>query len=77
MKITGTKSYIIVELNGKCIKIEGELTQTSIFYADESSINYWEFDNERIYLTDEEKLELIELIIHESGKKGNIKIIFD
>lgn len=77
MKITGTRSSIIVELNGKRIKIEGELTTTPIFYADKSSIKYWEIQDERILINNKEKLELIDLILTESHKEGNIKIIFD
>nr|WP_292960138.1 hypothetical protein [Muricauda sp. UBA7809] len=42
MIITGTKSNIIVETEGKSLKIEGELTTTPAFYADKDSIKNWE-----------------------------------
>lgn len=77
MKITGTKSYILVEVEGKRIQIDGELTETPLFYADKNSINYWEKGNKKIYLSDQEKLRLMNSITVESSKEGYIPIIFD
>ncbi|UII79689.1 Imm74 family immunity protein [Flagellimonas sp. CMM7] len=77
MKITGTKSYIVIETEGKTLKIEGELTTTPAFYADKKSIQNWEKPNESIKITEEEKETLIEKILIESNKDGNVKIIFE
>ncbi len=77
MKITGTRSYIIVETDGKSLKIEGELTTTPAFYADKDSIVHWESPYDNIRISDEEKMALIDKIIEEGSKEGNVKIIFD
>ncbi|WP_414617429.1 hypothetical protein [Dyadobacter sp. 32] len=41
MKITGDRGTIWVEIEGKTIKIEGELTTTPSFYAEFNSIVHW------------------------------------
>ncbi len=77
MKITGTRSHIRVEIEGKVILINGELTTTPAFYADIKSIRKWEspYDNEEI--SEAEKTELIIKITEESKKEGNIRVYFE
>lgn len=77
MKITGTRSYIIVETEGKSLKIEGELTTTPAFYADKDSIKNWESPHDDIRISEDEKMSLIKKIVQEGKKEGNVKIIFD
>jgi len=77
MIITGTRSYIIVEIDGKVMKIDGELTTTPIFYADINSIDHWEEPYNKVKLTKMQKTNLIERITKESNKVGNIKIVFN
>lgn len=76
MKITGTRSYITVEIDEKKIKIKGELTATPIFYAEVSSITNWEPPHDHIPISESEKNELIKRIVNES-KDLNIPIVFD
>lgn len=76
MKITGTRSYILVEIENKVLKIQGELTTSPAFYADTNSIICWEspFESERI---DElERSKIIEQIIQYSKDK-ELKIYFE
>ncbi|HTJ52997.1 MAG TPA: Imm74 family immunity protein [Cyclobacteriaceae bacterium] len=63
MKITGTRSYILVELDHWTLKIAGELTTTPAFYADVNSIKNWEAPYENLKVTDEEKSEIIKKVI--------------
>ncbi len=77
MKITGTRSHIFIETEGKILKIAGELTATPAFYADINSINQWEKPSDNIKITEEEKKILIDKIIEESNQPGNIPIIFE
>lgn len=76
MKITGDRSTIWVEINGKIVKIEGELTTTPAFYAEANSIKNWEFPFENILISSKEKEEIIQKI-EEYSKKTKVKIIFD
>jgi hypothetical protein len=77
MKITGTRSHIFVETEGKVLKISGELTATPAFYADINSINHWEKPYESIKITAKERKTLIEKIKEESNRPGNLTIIFE
>ncbi len=77
MKITGTRSHIRVEIEGKVILINGELTTTPAFYADIKSIKKWESPYDKEKITEEEKAELIKKITEESQKEGRIKVYFD
>ena len=72
MKITGTRSYIIVELFGRRLKILGELTSTPAFYAEKNSIRRWEapYDNE--FITESEKETIIEQILQNDNKEFEI-----
>lgn len=45
MIFTGTKSYIMVEMEGKSLKIKGELTNAPGFYAEKDSIGHWKSPN--------------------------------
>ena len=76
MKITGTRSYILVEYDYRTLKIEGELTATPAFYADKNSIKFWEKPHDNILITEEEKDEIIDKIIEESKNTG-LKIYFE
>lgn len=77
MIITGTRSYIIIETEGKSLKIEGELTTPPVFYADKDSIKNWESPYEDIRISEDEKMALIKKIVQEGSKEGNVKVIFD
>jgi hypothetical protein len=75
MKITGTRSTVTIEENGKKLILSGELTTEPAFYADRNSIQYWVTENGKISITEEEKLDLISSIIEES-RKCNFTINF-
>ncbi len=75
MKITGTRSYILVEFKDKKVKIEGELTLTPAFYAYIKSIKNWESPYENIQITEEEKKELIEEVLKYNNP--DFKVIFE
>lgn len=77
MKITGTRSHIRVEIDGKVILINGELTTIPAFYADIKSIKNWEPPYENEEITEEEKAELIRKITEESQKEGWIRVYFE
>ncbi|MBE9468860.1 MAG: hypothetical protein IMY72_11170 [Bacteroidetes bacterium] len=77
MKITGTRSHIRVEIEGKVILINGELTTTPAFYADIKSIKKWEPPYDQEEITEEEKTKLIQIITEESQKEGNIRVYFE
>lgn len=76
MKITGTRSYILVEFDHRSIKITGELTTTPAFYADINSIKHWESPYDNIIITEEEKKLIIKRILQESEDKV-FKIYFE
>ena len=75
MKITGTRSYILVEFDHRTVKIEGELTTPPAFYATISSIKNWENPYDSIPITEEEKKEIIRRILEENNPE--FKIIFE
>jgi len=76
MKITGTRSYILVEFDYRTIKIAGELTTVPAFYADINSIKNWESPYDNIIITEEEKKEIIKRILQETEDKA-FKIYFE
>ncbi len=76
MKITGTRSTLIVETEGKTLIIKGELTVTPAFYADSDSIRYWEPPFDDIKISEEEKLRIIDKIKKYNENQG-VKIIFE
>ncbi|MCY1714750.1 Imm74 family immunity protein [Caproiciproducens galactitolivorans] len=74
MKITGTRSYIEVEVDGKVVKISGEMTVGG-FVAFKDSIKQWQVPkNEPIDST--VKNELIEKIIQKT-KDSHMIITFE
>ncbi|OQP57927.1 hypothetical protein A3860_39720 [Niastella vici] len=62
MKITGTRSYILVEFDYRTIKIAGELTTTPAFYAYINSIKNWEPPYENMEVTNKEIEEIIKKV---------------
>lgn len=75
MKITGTRSYILVEFDHRTVKIEGELTTTPAFYAVIASMINWESPYNEIAITDEEKEEIIKRVSEQENPE--FKIIFE
>jgi Immunity protein 74 len=75
MKITGTSSYIIVEINNKTVKIEGEM-MVGGFLAYSDSIKNWEPPHDDVVIDVFTKNQLIQAII-EKSKTTEIKIEFD
>ena len=75
MKITGTRSYILVEFDLKTVKIAGELTITPAFYASKSSIMNWESPYQELKISEEEKKEIVQKIIEHNNPE--FKIIFE
>ncbi len=75
MRITGTRSYILIEFDSRTVKIEGELTTTPTFYALVGSIKNWESPYENLEITPEEKGEIIERVLAHNNPQ--FKIIFE
>ena len=75
MKITGTMSYIKIELEGKVVKIEGEMIVGG-FIAFKNTIRNWEqpYDNEVI--DDKMKQKIINKVINET-KNSHLVITFE
>lgn len=73
-KITGTRSYIMVEFGARSLKIAGELTLTPAFYADAASIKNWEAPHQGEPITASEKQEIIERIL---AYDAAVKIFFE
>ena len=75
MKITGTMSYVKVEIEGKIVKIQGEMIVGG-FIAFKNTIRNWEppYDNEVI----DEKLkqEIIDKVVSET-QKSHLVITFE
>ena len=76
MKISGTRSYILVEFDHRTVKISGELSTTPVFYADKSSIKNWEPPFNNLKITEEEKESIVAAVIEETNGK-DMKIIFE
>ena len=74
IKITGTRSYILVELISKTVKIEGELTTTPAFYASVRSIKNWESPHQDLEISPSEKKQIIEQVL--ALNNPDFKIIF-
>lgn len=75
MKITGTSSYIKVEVNNKTVKIHGEMIVGG-FLAYSDSINNWEPPNDKIFIDEFTKKELIQAVIDKT-KNSDFKIEFE
>lgn len=76
MKITGTRSYILVEFDHRTVKIQGELTTTPTFYADLNSIKNWEPPFDNLVISEGEKKQIIEAILKEN-RTSKIQIILE
>jgi hypothetical protein len=74
IKITGTRSYILVEFISKTVKIEGELTTTPAFYASVRSIKNWGGPDQDLEILPLEKKQIIEQIL--AHNNPDFKIIF-
>jgi len=59
-KITGTRSYMIVDFGDRAVKIQGELTTTPAFYGYINSIRNWEPPHDNEIIGDTEKRKIIE-----------------
>jgi len=75
MKITGTRSYMIVEIRNRKVKIQGELTSAPAFYASAGTIENWEPPFEKIKITEEEKNEIIQEVLAHNNPE--FKIYFE
>ncbi len=74
MKITGKRSYIKVELDGKVVKIDGEMVVGG-FVASKNSITYWEVP-ENNEIDEETKKNIIEKVVQET-KDSHLVITFE
>ena len=72
MKITGTRSYINVEHNGKTARFGGELG-TDGFYAITKTMR-WLPPHENLSVTEEDKNNFVEAVLKES--EGREFLIF-
>jgi hypothetical protein len=75
MKITGTRSYILVEFDSRTVKIEGELTTTPAFYASVGSIKNWETPYQDVEISPEEKKANIARVLAHNNPA--FRIIFE
>jgi len=75
MKITGTRSYILVEFDNRTVKIKGELTTTPAFYASIRSIDNWETPYQDLKVSEDEKKEIIRKVMEQ--KNPEFEIIFE
>ena len=75
MKITGTSSYIKIEINGKAVKIQGEMIVNG-FVAYKNTIENWEQPYDNIKIDDITKQNIINAVINEY-KNSNFKILFE
>lgn len=66
MKITGTSSYIILDIDGWKIKAEGEMVIGG-FYAEVKSMQQFEPPHEKTPLTDEIKQKYIDEAIKKTA----------
>lgn len=75
MKITGTRSYIKVEIGGKVVKIEGEMIIGG-FVACKNTIKNWEPPYNNEIISDEMKQEIIDKVIDKT-KNSHLVITFE
>ena len=75
MKITGTSSYIEVEIENKVVKIQGEMIVNG-FVAYSNTIAHWEQPYEHI-LIDREIKERIIKEVTDYSKNLNFRITFE
>ncbi|CAI1495172.1 Uncharacterised protein [Serratia quinivorans] len=72
MKITGTSSYIKIEIEGRVIKIPGEMVVGG-FIAYKDSMKQWEPPHDTEELTEDMKLYIIGKVIKKT--KGTHMVI--
>ena len=75
MKITGTRSYIKVEINGKTVKIEGEKIIGG-FIAFKNTIRNWEPPYENEVIDENVKQEIMKRVTDET-KNSHLEINFE
>lgn len=75
MKITGTMSYIKVEVDGKVVKIEGEKVVGG-FVAFKDTIKTWESPYDQEAIDDKLKEEIITRVINET-KNSHLVVTFE
>lgn len=75
MKITGTMSYIKVEINGKTVKIEGEKVIGG-FIAFKNTIRNWEPPYENEVIDENLKEEIMKRVTNET-KNSHLVITFE
>lgn len=75
MKITGTMSYIKVEINGRIVKIEGEKIIGG-FIAFKNTIKNWEPPYENEVIDEKLKQEIIIKVTDET-KNSHLVITFE
>jgi len=75
MKITGTMSYIKVEIDGKTIKIEGEKVIGG-FIAFKNTIKNWEPPYENEIIDEKLKQEIIQKV-SDKTKNSHLIITFE
>ena len=75
MKITGTNSYIKVEIGGKILKIEGEMIVGG-FVAYKNSIKQWDPPYETQIIDENTKNEIVQKVI-EKTKDSHMVISFE
>ncbi|WP_226537385.1 Imm74 family immunity protein [Fictibacillus halophilus] len=77
MKITGTSSFIIVQINDKTVKIEGEMLVDG-FLAYSNTIKKWESPSpyNDLIIDDKTKVEIIKAVINRTSN-SKFKIVFD
>jgi hypothetical protein len=76
MKITGTRSYILVEFDHRTVKIAGEMVTNLMFYAEIRTMKNWEAPYDHIVIEEDEKLQIMNAV-NEEIKDKEIKIIFE
>ncbi len=75
MKITGTRSYIQIEIDGKVVKVEGEMLIGG-FAAEKDSMKHWEPPYEKEWLSEKEKQDIMEQVT-ETTKGSHMVITFE
>lgn len=75
MQITGTSSYIKVEINNKTVKIQGEMIIGG-FIAYTNTIKTWEPPYDDIDIGESTKEEIIRVVI-EKTRNSDFKIKFE
>ncbi|SHJ56452.1 Immunity protein 74 [Clostridium amylolyticum] len=75
MKITGTMSYIKVEIDGKTVKIEGEKVIGG-FIAFKNTMKNWEPPYENEVIDEKLKQEIIQKVYDET-KNSHLVITFE